>query len=214
MLPSCRLRRPTSYGTQTHREKRSSNFPYATDIVRKLNEAPLQLLAHEVASQAQPPSDLKDRLLPVGFTTIFDYLFLLREACQALAPAGPAGLVLLAAAVSDFYVPEAEMATEKIQSRAHDGLTVQLRNVPKMLGAVREWAPKAFVLSFKLETNPNILLAKAAGALKKYKVDAVCSNVLHTIRDWVTIVEPDPVVGTGDDGDPGSDTLDKLLTEN
>jgi len=101
-------------------------------------------------------------------------------------------LVFLAAAVSDFYVPEAEMATEKIQSRAHDGLTIQLRNVPKLLGDVRLWAPEAFVISFKLETNENILLAKAAASLKKYKVDAVCSNQLQTIRDLVMIVEPDP----------------------
>jgi len=173
--------------------RRGSNFPYATNLVRKLNEAPLELLEPDQAwSESRPPADVKERLLTIGFTTIFDYLFLLRVACETLAAAGASGLILLAAAVSDFYVPESEMATEKIQSRALDGLTVQLRNVPKLLGAVREWAPDAFVLSFKLETNPNILLAKAAGALKKYKVDAVCSNVLETIRDWVTIIEPDP----------------------
>ncbi|CAL1143717.1 unnamed protein product [Cladocopium goreaui] len=169
--------------------RKGSNFPYATEIVKKLNEAPLELL--QASACTQPPSDIQERLLAIGFNTIFDYLFLLRECSQAVADAGTAATILLAAAVSDFYVPESEMATEKIQSRAHDGLTVQLRNVPKLLGAVRLWAPQAFILSFKLETNPNILLAKAAGALKKYKVDAVCSNVLQTIRDWVTIVEVD-----------------------
>eukprot|EP00434_Breviolum_minutum_P022326 symbB.v1.2.019703.t1/scaffold1623.1/size109029/2 len=159
-----------------------------SDIVKKLNEAPLELLK---VSASQAPAALEESLLAVGFTTIFEYLFLLRECSEAIAAVGTAGTILLAAAVSDFYVPEVEMATEKIQSRAHDGLTVQLRNVPKLLGAVRLWAPQAFILSFKLETNPNILLAKAAGALKKYKVDAVCSNVLQTIRDWVTIIQVD-----------------------
>ncbi|CAK9082898.1 Phosphopantothenate--cysteine ligase 1, partial [Durusdinium trenchii] len=43
----------------------------------------------------------------------------------------------------------------------------------------------------------------------KYKVDAVCSNVLQTIRDWVTIVEADeassievPTEITGDEKEP------------
>eukprot|EP00966_Prymnesium_polylepis_P082871 1919283-Prymnesium_polylepis.1 len=48
------------------------------------------------------------RLLAVPFTTVFDYLFLLREASRALEPAGAAGLIYLAAAVSDFYVPDEE----------------------------------------------------------------------------------------------------------
>lgn len=34
--------------------------------------------------------------------------------------------------------------------------------------------------------------AKAAGALQKYGVDAVCSNQLQTIRDVVTVVARDP----------------------
>ncbi|CAK9061408.1 unnamed protein product [Durusdinium trenchii] len=188
--------------------RKGSNFPYATEIVKKLNQAPLDLLEDKCFATS-PPADAKDRLLAIGFTTIFEYLFSLRQCSEALAAAGTAGIILLAAAVADFYVPESEMATEKIQSRAHDGLTVQLRNVPKLLGAVRTWAPQAFIFSFKLETNPNILLAKAAGALKKYKVDAVCSNVLQTIRDWVTIVEADeassievPTEITGDEKEP------------
>jgi len=173
--------------------RRGSNFPFATHVVKMLQDNPLQLLSG-VATAAGVPSDvLSDRLLPVAFTTIFDYLFLLREACSSLAPAASSALVFLAAAVSDFYIPEAAMATEKIQSRANDGLHVHLQNVPKMLGLVKaSWSPLAFVMSFKLETNVNILLAKAAGAIAKYDMDAVCSNQLQTIRELVTIVQKDP----------------------
>lgn len=166
-----------------------------TGVVQSLNQDPLKLLAKESAmTSVDPKASLASAssLLPIGFTTVFDYLFLLKEACLALHVAGAGGIAFLAAAVSDFYVPEKEMATNKIQSQAHDGLTVQLRNVPKLLGAVRVWAPEAFVVSFKLETNQNILLAKAAGALSKYRVDAVCSNQLQTIRDLVTIIWKDP----------------------
>eukprot|EP00971_Amphidinium_carterae_P071641 1416755-Amphidinium_carterae.2 len=38
---------------------------------------------------------------------------------------------------------------------------VPLRNVPKFLGLLRSWAPDAYIVSFKLETNENILQAKA-----------------------------------------------------
>eukprot|EP00931_Biecheleriopsis_adriatica_P039659 TRINITY_DN22668_c0_g1_i3.p1 TRINITY_DN22668_c0_g1~~TRINITY_DN22668_c0_g1_i3.p1 ORF type:complete len:319 (-),score=63.83 TRINITY_DN22668_c0_g1_i3:70-1026(-) len=162
--------------------RKGSNFPFATNLVKQIHEA----LVSDI------PPDAKERLLAVGFTTIFEYLFLLRECSESLQAAGADALIMLAAAVSDFYVPETEMATEKIQSRAHDGLTIQLKNVPKLLGAVRIWAPQAFIISFKLETNQNILLAKAAGSLQKYGVDVVCSNLLQTIRDLVTVIEPDP----------------------
>ena len=99
-------------------------------------------------------------------------------------------MILLAAAVADFYQPEANMATEKIQSRAHRGLRLDLHNTPKMLGCIKgAWGAKlATVISFKLETNPNILEAKAAGAIKNYGVEAVCANMLESYRRTVTIV--------------------------
>jgi phosphopantothenate-cysteine ligase len=57
------------------------------------------------------------------------------------------------------------------------------------------WAPRAFVVSFKLETNPAILLAKASGALIKYRVDLVCANLLQTYKQAVTLVAAtDPAV--------------------
>ena len=49
------------------------------------------------------------RLLLLPFTTVVDYLFLLRACCMALSPFGLRALVYLAAAVSDFYVPEVQM---------------------------------------------------------------------------------------------------------
>jgi hypothetical protein len=131
----------------------------------------------------------------VEFTTIFEYLLLLREAARAVAPLGSRALVYLAAAVSDFYVPPAEMVVHKIQSRASDGLTIHLRNVPKVLGLLRdEWCPEAVLCSFKLETNANILRAKSAGALKAYRVDAVVANVLQTRASEVTIFRASPGV--------------------
>jgi hypothetical protein len=79
------------------------------------------------------------------------------------------------------------MAEHKIQSGG--GLSLELSGVPKVLGAVKaEWAPAALVVSFKLETNEHVLLAKAAGALRKYAVDLVVANRLATYKRHVTLV--------------------------
>lgn len=183
--------------------REGSNFPFLTQLVQSLRADPVGLLAGaspgdggqlrvQAGAGGAPPEHLAARLLAVPFTTIFEYLFFLRATCTCLQKAGPAALIFLAAAVSDFYIPEKEMATEKIQSRSNDGHTVQLRNVPKLLGQLKVWAPDATLISFKLETNANILIAKAAGAIVKYGVDAVCSNMLANHRELVTIVSKDP----------------------
>ena len=62
-----------------------------------------------------------------------------------------------------------------------DGLIINLSNTPKLLHSVRfEWAPQAFCVSFKLETDENILVKKALGAIQKYGVHYVCANILNT----------------------------------
>jgi hypothetical protein len=73
------------------------------------------------------------------------------------------------------------MADHKIQSSA--GLTMELSQVPKVLGALTSnWAPGAFVVSFKLETDSSILLSKASGAIYKYGVHMVVANLLQVSR--------------------------------
>jgi phosphopantothenate-cysteine ligase len=59
-----------------------------------------------------------DRLLVLEFQTVFDYVTLLRASALAVRPLAARALVVLAAAVSDFYLPLAQMSTHKIQSRA------------------------------------------------------------------------------------------------
>ena len=45
----------------------------------------------------------------VPFTTVFDYLFYLRELSVLLEPLGSRAMVYLAAAVSDFYIHPSNM---------------------------------------------------------------------------------------------------------
>ena len=117
-------------------------------------------------------------------------------------------MVYLAAAVSDFYVPWERLPTHKIQSReagdagpsnlpgidATDdgGVVIRLSQTPKMLGHVRSaWCPNAFVVGFKLETDPDILLEKANRSLVKYRMHLVVANEMHRRKDRVALVEPE-----------------------
>ncbi|XP_053136633.1 phosphopantothenate--cysteine ligase isoform X1 [Hemicordylus capensis] len=130
----------------------------------------------------------EDALLALEFTGLVEYLALLRATARALAPLGSSAMFYLAAAVSDFYIPASEMPEHKIQST--DGpLQITMKMVPKMLSPlVKEWAPQAFVISFKLETDPSILVSKARQALEKYHHQVVIANVLDSRRTSVIVV--------------------------
>lgn len=122
----------------------------------------------QLRNLAEKSSRFKDQLIMVPFTSLSDYLWLLRAAAQEMHVLGPAALLYLAAAVSDFYIPAKQMPDHKIQS-SNGPLSLSLHLVPKMLGPlVTVWAPNAFVVSFKLETDEKMLEMKARESLRKY----------------------------------------------
>ncbi|XP_047498894.1 phosphopantothenate--cysteine ligase-like isoform X1 [Penaeus chinensis] len=128
------------------------------------------------------------RILWLTFTTLSDYLWLLRAATQCLQQRAPKALLYLAAAVSDFYIPQDKISEHKIHTSSGP-LTVTLQLVPKMLSPlVSIWGPELFVVSFKLETDEKKLIEKATEALQKYKHDLVIGNLLQTRREEVTFV--------------------------
>ncbi|KAG9241834.1 DNA/pantothenate metabolism flavoprotein [Calycina marina] len=165
-------------------------------------------------------------LLTLPFTTINDYLFELRVIAQLMRPLGPNGLLYLAAAVSDFFVPPERMVEHKIQStnavekqtgkgkdksdhtpgqdeEAFDNfdsspevprskrLIVDLDPVPKFLkNLVDGWAPEGMIVSFKLETDPEILVHKAQYSLERYQHHLVIGNLLSTRKWEVVFVTP------------------------
>lgn len=130
-----------------------------------------------------------NRLLYINFTSVSDYLWLLRAACECLAPFEKRALLYLAAAVSDFYVPAEDMPTHKIQSTGAPKISLEL--VPKILKPlVTSWVSQAFVVSFKLETDDSLLIAKSREALVKYNHKLVIANVLQSRRHRVVMVSP------------------------
>ncbi|KIX06166.1 uncharacterized protein Z518_04140 [Rhinocladiella mackenziei CBS 650.93] len=137
-------------------------------------------------------------LLLLPFTTVTDYLFELRSLAVLMQPLGNRALFYLAAAVSDFFIPRERMEEHKIQSReersggpgsgASRQLVINLDPVPKFLSTlVQSWAPRgSMIVSFKLETNPSLLVTKAEQALNRYHHDLVIGNLLTT-RKWEVV---------------------------
>lgn len=68
-------------------------------------------------------------------------------------------------------------------------LVIDLDPVPKFLKSlVDDWAPRAMIISFKLETDPNLLSLKAKTALEKYAHHLVIGNILNTRKHEVLFV--------------------------
>lgn len=213
-------------------------------------------------------------LLMLPFVTIGDYLHELRALSRLMRPLGPRGLLYLAAAVSDFFLPPERMAEHKIQStdvvarlgrrqrrrrdddddgrgpkrpkkraddehdaaerrngglprdahpprvETHGGdgngdndgddddeafdnfdasprvprskrLVIDLDPVPKFLkNLVDGWAPQGMIVSYKLETDPAILVHKARASLRRYQHHLVIGNLLATRKWEVVFVSP------------------------
>lgn len=139
-------------------------------------------------------------LLLLPFTTVTEYLFELRGLATLMQPLGNRAMFYLAAAVSDFFIPRDKMQEHKIQSSeqpagkisdqptAGKQLVINLDPVPKFLSTlVSAWAPSgSMIVSFKLETDPDLLISKAQQSLYRYRHDLVIGNLLAT-RKWEVV---------------------------
>jgi phosphopantothenate-cysteine ligase len=132
-------------------------------------------------------------LIQIEYSSIFEYLTLLEFVCKELDILKENAIVYLAAAVSDFYLPKSQMPKHKIQSN-QGGLKLDLKPVPKVLGKLKsEWCPRAYVISFKLETDESLLISKSLKALDKYKHNLVIANILETRKNQVIIIEGEQI---------------------
>ncbi|KAI0266509.1 phosphopantothenate-cysteine ligase [Gloeopeniophorella convolvens] len=125
------------------------------------------------------------------FVTVNDYLWLLRAISKELSVLGRGVLYYLAAAVSDFFLPRQKMSEHKIQS-GKGSLLIEMDQVPKILKPlVDEWTPDGFIVSFKLETDPALLIPKARTALERYGHHLVIGNDLHRRKYEVVLISRD-----------------------
>ncbi|XP_041356415.1 phosphopantothenate--cysteine ligase-like [Gigantopelta aegis] len=155
-------------------------------------------------------------LLRVTFTSVHEYLHLLRVCSQCLQVMGSKVMLYLAAAVSDFHIPASQMPEHKIQSSDGD-LTLTLQLVPKMLKPlVKNWLPQAFIVSFKLETDSHLLIEKSRKALLAYKHQLVVANLLDKRKTevvLVTMTTEQPIVLLPDEQAAGKEIEEKIVCE-
>jgi phosphopantothenate-cysteine ligase len=135
---------------------------------------------------------LKERkLVLIPYSSVQSYLSGLSAISSLLAPLSSHLMLILAAAVSDFYIPSP--SPNKVQSGVpgvygdstvgeDNSLSVRFTPVPKRLGELKKVCPSATVISFKLETDPGILMKKVEQSFK-YGVDAIVGNILKTRYD-------------------------------
>jgi len=126
-------------------------------------------------------------LLQVPYTTLFDYVFYIREICCKMNVLGKRAIYYSSAAVSDFYLPNDKIVEHKIQS-SEGAPVIELQCVPKMIPIIKKvWNPETYLITFKLETDEDILKTKIDGHLYRYGVDLVVGNLLNQHRDKVVV---------------------------
>lgn len=89
----------------------------------------------QVLAAVELHAKYKSKLLSIPFVTLGEYLHKLKAVAEVIGMRH--ALFVLAAAVSDFYIPDKKMIKHKIQSR-EGPLQLELDQVPKALGVLRE----------------------------------------------------------------------------
>ena len=112
----------------------------------------------------QKKSPYSGLLLKIEYVTVNDYLRDLETISRELHNQNVKSISYLAAAVSDFYIPENKLPEHKIPSGG--SLDLKLEAVPKKLGEIKKtWNPKTLLVSFKLETDASKLEQSAKQAI-------------------------------------------------
>lgn len=125
----------------------------------------------------------------IEYETLEEYLGLLYSTAERLRLFGRRSALYLAAAISDFFIPEDKLPTHKIQSK-NENLVLTLFPAPKDLHKIKETLnPECFLVSFKLETDKDMLFEKATNSLKKSHSNCVVGNLLQTRYNEVTLYD-------------------------
>lgn len=173
------------------------------------------LISHEARRAVKRMHEVisEKRLLVVEYVSVQEYILTLRHIAMMMKSRalGERTMICLAAAVSDFYVPEDNLSLHKLQATQGE-LVLRLSAVPKCLGLLRlKWAPaNTFIVSFKLETDVELLIPKSRVAIKSYGVDLVVGNILETRYEKVTLIDGESaqlIMRPKNDGGDDDDTL-------
>jgi len=146
-----------------------------------------------VPAQSDLPADAWDRLRILPIEAVADLMETLQ---RELTGDAPPDAVVHAMAVLD-YVPES--ASDEKTPSGRNGWEIRLVKAPKVIRSIKEWAPKAFLVQFKLEIakSDERLREIALASLMANHADLVVANDLQRIRDEehpALIIAPDGTV--------------------
>ena len=186
--------------------KRMKKAHALTDQVKVNTETgrlELVLDADEEARMAQMLTtyeSVKPRLLEVSFADLFEYLYLLREACRAAAPLGHGALLFLAAGLTKMFIPRHDLTRPSAAFLDQGKEALKLSPVPHVIRAARQsWCPQAFLVAFKLENDTLSLVEGAHRLLERHGLHLVVGNTVRernrrvlivTERDEIKLVSP------------------------
>jgi phosphopantothenate---cysteine ligase (ATP) len=167
-----------------------NEFDLRSDDTLSLSAGLQRLFTNKTRSLKTLESAKNGMYLYIPYTTLFQYLQQLKIICVSLRQCQNNAIIYLAAAVSDFYIPWQELPEHKIQSRDNGALKLELQMTPKMLGVIKkEWCPEAMVVSFKLETDTDLLQSKMETAARLYGIDMIVGNILSTRKQEVVVYQ-------------------------
>ncbi|KRY59536.1 Phosphopantothenate--cysteine ligase [Trichinella britovi] len=167
-----------------------SGVLFGKNVVAILDDEKLPGFAAAVESLHK--AQYEGRLILLEFETVTDYLGKLLFISKKLSVLKEKLVMYLAAAVSDYYIPEDQLPIHKMRS-SQKTLNLCLTPVPKLLKNLVEMNRKAYIVSFKLETDSNTLIAKCKEALDVNSNQLVIGNILHTRYHQVYLVSKDDV---------------------
>ena len=158
-------------------------------------------LTHRHARHRELVGEGRTRLTVVRFTSFNEY----SRKLERLLRRGHFDVAFLTAAVAD-YAPE---PTAGKWPSDREELTLRLRRLPKLIDRCKEWAPRTYVVGFKLlvgATDTELEAAARAG-LDRHHADLVVANewrarrngrhVLHLVRPNA----PTETIGPGGEDD-------------
>jgi phosphopantothenate-cysteine ligase len=161
---------------------------FASQISQALLEtgAAVWHVATPAAATPKPSSPGALHLRPLPRGTVAEYA----QEIQSILTSQRIDIAILAAAVSDF---EPVPAPGKIDSD-RDELVIRCRPAPKIIEQVKRWAPRVFLVGFKMLSGATdeALIAAARRSITRTGADLVVANdlrVVHTPEHRVFLVD-------------------------
>lgn len=140
------------------------------------------------------------RLLFLDYKYIEEYIERLYFLVNSLSSFNSNLIIFLSAAISDYYIPSHSLSEHKIQSKSIEGqsitsLSIKLEAVKKEIYLIKEsLCPSCLLVSFKLETDKELLESKSINAIVNTKSDIVVGNILEKRYDEVILYSNKKIV--------------------